>query len=63
MSLKDFHLVFISIVTLLFLGLTIYTALNEVNVFVTIAFALLTIIAPYYGWKFRSKIKDIDSKL
>ncbi|GEM_PF-3481972 len=62
MSLKEFHLIFISIVSLLFLGLTIYAVFNEFHIVATAFFALLTLVTPYYGWKFRSKIQKIESQ-
>ena len=62
MSLKDFHLVFISIVTLLLIGLTIYSVVNNYSLIATILLGVSAIAILYYGLKFRSKIKKLESK-
>ena len=62
MSLKGFHVVFITLSTLCLLGFAVWTVVSDVTSFIRVsgaASAILGVALAVYGsWFYRNKLKD-----
>jgi len=61
-SLKGFHIVFITLATLCLVGFAVWTVVSDVSLFVRLGgglSALLGVVLAIYGsWFYRNKLRD-----